>query len=111
MITILSKQIVKARKLHRCNYCDDLIIKGQKYERSGLIFDDHPYTWKSHLYCNEIANKLRMFDECDEGLTQDDFYECIQGEYCNVVKEEEDCKRTFLEMLKFVCDYYKINLL
>lgn len=70
----------KAIKDHRCNYCCLPIIKGDTYLKSTYKYDT-VYSWKSHLSCSEIANKLKMFDNCDEGLTADDFREIISNEY------------------------------
>jgi hypothetical protein len=106
---------VKAKKKHVCNYCCGAILPGETYERYTLKYDDL-YTWKAHPRCTEIAEKLRMFDECDygDGLTADDFQECIYEEF-NVIWNEKDLDYyesddfvipKFQEQLDFVCNHY-----
>lgn len=97
----------KAIKNHQCNYCLQQIEKGTKYQKSVLKYD-YIYTWKNHIHCQEIAEKLNMFDECgDEGLTTDDFLEYINCAYGEII--EDDVSRNFADRLKYVLDKYNIT--
>lgn len=67
-----------ARKEHTCNFCNQKIQKGEKYNRHGLVYDGAAYSWKSHIHCDELASHFKMYDDCwDEGLTGDDFREQV----------------------------------
>lgn len=109
MTTLDSKQRV-ARKTHKCNFCGDSILKGQKYDWQKLVFDGVLYEWKSHLECSAIACELDMYSQCDDGVTEEDFREFIREEYQNIMSdqhrdifESEDFKYpTFLEQLELV---------
>lgn len=70
MIEILCTHQPIARKEHHCDYCDGIIHKGEKYERSAVKFDGEVYTWKSHLYCSSLARKI---EPIDEGVGEEDF--------------------------------------
>lgn len=63
---------IKARKLHRCDYCGCLIQAGDLYSWQKLLTDGFFYLWKCHLYCDSFANK-----ECEsslyEGISVDSF--------------------------------------
>jgi len=99
----------KATKDHKCNFCDGKIDKGTTYQIQSIVNDRRIYNWKSHLRCIEIADKLRMYDSCDEGITQDDFYEIIKDTFHALHKDEEDYNiPDFQGQLDFVCEKYLI---
>jgi len=113
---IISTTTPKARKEHICDWCNQKIQIGHIYNNLFLKGDD-VYVWKNHIYCLEIANKLNMFDNCDEGLTESDFVEHISEEYIKIISqtqkdiyESKEFKRpSFSDQLDFVLNYYKIN--
>jgi len=99
-----------ARKDHKCNFCGGIIPKGEKYMYAVLKYDDM-YIWKNHFRCSKIASQLDMFDNCSDGLTGEDFQECIKDEYHNMESEMSDDNNdvdlgasTFKEMLDIVCE-------
>jgi ribosomal protein L24E len=102
-----------AKKDHVCSYCDGVIKKGEGYERTFLKHDGRVYAWKNHFKCSAIASKLGMFDNCDEGVTKDDFYEYIKEEYADLKKEEMENKDSkmpsFHERLEFVINHHLGN--
>lgn len=108
MTTISGPNKTKARKKHRCDYCQYPINTGDTYLRSTHTYEGDIYTWKSHILCDEIAQKLNMFDRCDEGLTCDDFYEEIKNEYHNLDHEGDKlpAKAEFKEYLDFVLSHH-----
>ncbi len=108
---LLSRSILKVRKNHYCNYCNGFIQVGESYERSCLKDGGGLYTWKAHLRCQAIAEKLKMFDDCDEGVTRDDFIEYIHTEYFNLQGDEipNTLNLKFQDMLDYVCKHHKIN--
>jgi hypothetical protein len=75
MPDVLETVIRKAKKEHTCNYCGIEIMAGEMYEDQTNVYDGKLYHWKSHLTCNELVDKLKMFKDCwySEGLTADDF--------------------------------------
>lgn len=83
MADILDNKIRTARKDHTCNYCGDVIHKGEKYDYSKLVQDGELYEWKCHLECNNIANILWEYIDPWEGMTEDDFYEGCR-DFCRV---------------------------
>jgi hypothetical protein len=115
MSTLISSNKPKARTEHKCSYCDGVIKRGETYIKQSVVFDGRMYSWKSHFRCNAIAIKLNMFDDCDEGVTQYDFWEIVEEEYRYLWEElhpltfESDPIPKFLEQLDFVCNYHSIN--
>lgn len=105
----ISTKIHKAKKEHTCNFCLGLILVGEKYKAQFNNYDGNVYTWKSHLYCCEIASKLKMYDECDEGVTDEDFYEYISNEYNEVVDENDTTIHSFKEKLDIVLSHHNIS--
>ncbi len=110
----ISRSEPKARKDHRCDFCNGVIPKGETYKHQSNVFDGKIYQWKSHFRCTEIADKLNMYDDVSEGLTGDDFQETI---VCRFDELEDirigeghftkDYKRPpFDEVLDTVCAHY-----
>lgn len=108
MITVLSENNPIARKEHRCSFCGGVINIGEKYHSSGCVYDNRCYTWKSHMSCSDIADNLRMYDQCDDyGLDSDSFCEYINEAYFTLIGESDDNGgKTFAERLKYVCNFY-----
>lgn len=100
---------VKAIKAHVCNLCGCTILVGEIYQTQTLKYDDI-YTFKNHIKCMEVAHKLKMFDECDEGVTCADFYEYVTDEFRDIwrkldneIYESKDFKiPEFKQQLEFV---------
>lgn len=94
----------KARKQHFCNWCELPIIIGEQYESSVNESEGELYTWKNHVSCREIAEKLKMYNEYwDEGLSIESFQEGISDEYYNLMLDKTDFKwPTFSDQLSFV---------
>lgn len=114
MQTQLSYTTHKAKKQHRCDWCCQKIEVGEVYNYSTHVCDGHFFVWKNHERCEQIANKLKMFDEADyEGLTSDDFQESIIDAYARLISEElipepldDDRRKSFSQMLEIVCNYH-----
>jgi hypothetical protein len=108
MDRIGSTTVQKAKKEHKCNYCDGVIAIGTAYERQAFKYDDF-YVWKSHPKCQAIAEKLRMFDNCDDGVTNEYFYETIKEEFYSLEGEQDLGISKFYDMLDYVCTKNGIN--
>lgn len=90
MPTTISQNKVKARIEHRCSWCYQKIQVGEVYDRSFNVFDGDAYTFKNHLFCMEVANRLQMFDDCGyEGLSDTDFQESIYWAYKDTMLEKD----------------------
>jgi hypothetical protein len=68
------------------------------------------YTWKSHTRCQEIAEKLKMFEDADDGVTEEFFRTDIQETYTDMMLKKGIFKKRntptppFFEMLDYVCN-------
>lgn len=118
MPQVLRKSVRKAIKAHRCNFCQNKIESGTKYNYSFLIYCGDAYDFKSHIHCGLIATKLNMYKGCeDEGLSTDIFCEFISETYSaiqeNTNTETYDWKtdKTHWDYkLKCVCETHDIEL-
>jgi hypothetical protein len=108
MTTLSGPDKTKARKKHRCNYCQYPINIGDTYLRSTHVAFGDMYTWKSHEHCDKIAEKLKMFEDAQEGLTSDDFIEEIKSEYSRLDPEGDKTppKADFKDYLDFVLSHH-----
>lgn len=79
METISYSKEVKAAKDHRCNFCGDKIWEGETYITSTHKNDGVLYDWKTHKDCSNIATRLKMYDDAEDGLTEDMFQEYIHS--------------------------------
>lgn len=85
METLAQPKETKARKEHRCDFCNDKIVIREKYIKSTHIYEGQVYDWKTHKHCSELATELNMYDDCDEGLTQDIFMEIVNSQHYEIL--------------------------
>lgn len=85
METIAYAREYKAIKEHSCDLCGMRISVGEKYMKSTHKFDGDVYDFKTHMYCDKLANQLKMYDDCDEGLTQAIFEEIVYNTYIDLM--------------------------
>lgn len=117
METIVQPYLVKANKDHRCDYCCGAIKKSTRYYKSVHKYDDI-YDWKTHQYCADIADKLKMYDDVDEGLGAERFCDNIREEYQQIMSETQNelyeskdfVYPSFQDRLLFVLNHYNISL-
>lgn len=103
MVT-LDRKIRVAKKEHRCDLCGFSIIAGEKYDWQKNVYDGMLYEFKVHLSCLELASKLNMFDDCDDGITGNDFVEFVEQEY-----PESVTGLKFRDVLAFVKEKHNIK--
>lgn len=77
MITILKQTEPIAKKEHKCMFCGSSINVGTKYDKQTIVFENVIYDWAVHKECSEIARRLEMYDDCDDGVSGDDFCRII----------------------------------
>jgi hypothetical protein len=107
METISYQKEVKANKDHRCNFCGEKIRKDETYLTSTHKQDGSVYDWKTHKHCSEIANRLNMYEDCDEGLTEDGFQETIHCVHDDLLitlipNEDRDKYTQIIQQLRYV---------
>ena len=96
----LGTTIRKARKNHKCDWCEKVIQKGEQYEYQKFVYDGDMCDWKAHLACSRVASAIYDYVDPDEGMTGDEFADGCQ-EVCQRFicpdcpkwnKEFEECK-------------------
>lgn len=85
MKTLSNAKEVKAKKEHRCNFCNYVITTDTKYMKSTHIHADQVYDWKTHKHCAELATKMDMYEYCDDGLTMDDFMAAVSDKHGDIL--------------------------
>jgi hypothetical protein len=96
MRTISYDEQVKANKDHVCSFCGEKIYKGDTYNKSTHEYDGSVYDWKTHKHCADIAQRLNMYEQCEEGVTQDDFIEFVSNKHDDLLIDiipDEDVKK------------------
>lgn len=73
MAQLVIRKVLKARKMNRCDFCTLPINPGEMYNRDFLRGEDGVGTWKSHINCDALANKLDWFEDRVDGLDSDGF--------------------------------------
>lgn len=118
METIAWASDTKARKEHKCMFCCQPIPKGTTYLNSTHKYEGTIYDWKTHKHCGEIADKLAMYNNCDEGVTTESFIEHIKEEYQNIMSSTQTeiyeskafVYQVFADQLLFVVKHHGIEI-
>lgn len=64
--TLLSQSHSIARKEHTCDWCGEIINKGEQYYRcAGIYYNEFQYT-VMHMECRQASHK-HFRDNCGEG--------------------------------------------
>lgn len=125
METLSYQKEVKASREHRCNFCGEKIQVGEKYITSTHKYEGSIYDWKTHKYCADLASRLKMYENADEGVTEEDFQETIHSthddllinmfpkdeikKYSDVIQQLRHVK--FRDKLFYViCHYARIDI-
>lgn len=87
MQTISSAQLTKARKQHMCDFCGERISIGEKYMKATHV-DDYIYDWRAHVYCNKLSHTLKMYNECDDGVTAEYFQEDVSEKHIDILRNQ-----------------------
>lgn len=57
--------LVTAKKVHNCSWCGEAILKGEKYERTFIVYEGDAWTRKLHVECAK-ANVAYLKTDYDE---------------------------------------------
>lgn len=96
---------VKARKTHTCSFCGFEINKGNYYHVSVIKNGGDIYSWKSHLECGRLYRELKMYEDADDGVTSEDFYEHITSTYIALNPDKSKNLPEFKERLHFLINH------
>tara|TARA_R110000823_G_scaffold221193_1_gene349705 strand:- start:2775 stop:3113 length:339 start_codon:yes stop_codon:yes gene_type:complete len=103
----LNNSTPKARKEHQCNFCHQNIVPGEVYNKQTNICDGSMYVWKSHTRCTAIAKELQMYDDMEEGLSDEDFIGFINDAFYDLHLSTLPVeKTTFTQRLDVVCKFH-----
>jgi len=83
----LSDETRKARKQHRCNWCGNIIQKGEKYRHSVYVDGGDMWSFKAHLKCDQIFDAFYKEDrpyweECTAEYFEEKVVEELQSYVC-----------------------------
>lgn len=87
METLQNAKETKAKKEHRCSFCNGAIRAGNIYYKSIHVHDGHIYDWKSHQHCHDLSIHHNMYEDCYEGLSADIFQEYISDIYAKLMRQ------------------------
>ena len=81
---------VKARKRHRCSFCNKVIEVGEEYASSVWV-EDSIYTWRECKRCERYCSEMyadEWYGHHDE-YTRELFYEFMSEHHPDVLNEWE----------------------
>ena len=77
-MNVISRKVVKARKDYHCDFCGCKIPKGERHDCSINKQNGELYTWRTHLHCQTLCDKIWNYVDPDEGMTSDEFINAIR---------------------------------
>lgn len=114
METLRFGENVTAKKDHTCNFCGEKILKGSIYVFSTHKHEGDLYNWKTHKYCGKLASVMNMYENCDDGVTEDDFTEHVSNFHDDLLidllpKGDKKEYSDIIQQLRHVNFKYKLN--
>lgn len=91
---ILRIQHPIARRRQKCQLCECMIEKGQKYERQTISDNGSVYDFICHEECSELSTDLRFQRTMEEGADADSFQSglaCYNEDYHHPEWNVLDC--------------------
>ena len=88
MTSLADRVETKAKKEHRCDFCCEKIRIKEVYLKSTFVFDNSIQNWKTHKHCEKLAKRLKMYEDCQEGLGTDDFLEFVSDNYIKILSRQ-----------------------
>ena len=82
MTLIAHDEVGRARKQHRCDWCNETIAVGEPYVRQRCKDGADVWTWRAHAECYRASNKLDEWDlENAVGVTFTRGCTCEKGQH------------------------------
>ncbi len=78
MNELIERKNVKARKQYTCDYCGEIIKKGEVHDWQKNICDGTFYEWRCHLSCSRVASGIWDYVDPDEGMSDQEFMDGCQ---------------------------------
>lgn len=107
MNTTIKTNKVKARKDHKCGYCNGRIEKGDVHN-TDICAGDTIFTFRSHIHCSNLVSEMIDWNDFQDGLNSDSFMEEIRCQY-QIHTGLNTIGVPFGEMLKYMLNKYEIN--
>lgn len=106
MLEFYTDVIHKARKEHKCEFCNDVIKVGKKYHRQSGKYDGEFFDRKIHMECDnmisEYCSENREYDDISYDAVNDWVYE----KHCQACPDNDECELLFNDC-KLIMNYYK----
>lgn len=108
MMEFYNSRIVTARKDHKCDLCNGLIRKNEKYHRYAGKYDGDFFDNKYHLTCQNIINAF-CDDTGDNEYSEDYIADWLHDKYCTDCDdyESDSCNPNILLCPKIRSHYRK----
>lgn len=119
MNTTLSIKARKARKPYKCDYCCEVIEKGEVYDDATYVYDNKIYNWRTHQRCSRVASAIWDYVDPDEGMSDQEFMDGCQDICRNFIcpdcpewnKEYDDCDKDLSYCIDRMDDFFKGHML
>lgn len=104
----IETKIVKARKEHCCEWCNEAIVKGARYQNFTGKDDTGVYHFKSHLICQFVADQLTSkYAVYPDGMDGYDYYDAVTNFFEEFIASKKVEVKTFPEKITIVADVLK----
>lgn len=91
MSDFLNQKYSKANKIHKCEFCEKEIVKGEKYSYESGVYDGDFFTRKLCLECYDMMNTFCRENNENE-FSWDWIEDWICDKYCYGCPNKDDCE-------------------
>lgn len=104
---VVTDVLRKAKKAHKCGLCGLTIDKGETYSYQFCKDGGDVWSFKSHCSCVDLATDLDLYDDQDNGVTEEIFKDQVR-EYFHGRTWDKYPNATWEEILRAMYDLFNI---
>lgn len=109
MLEFYTDIIHTARKEHRCEFCNQKILAGEKYHRQSGKYEGEFFDRCLHMTCDNMISKYCEEENEYADISYDGVIDWLRDKHCYDCSEEEECSISMFECKKITNNYHEVE--
>ena len=105
MLEFYNDKVQRAKKEHKCEFCNQIIKIGEKYHRQSGKYDGDFFDRCLHMTCNKMISTYCAEEKEYEDISYDGVIDWLRDKHCNDCSEDEECSISMFKCKKITDNY------